>query len=275
MNMRKLVPVLVVVLALTLTTLYFEVFRHMGRDGRYLEGNGTIEVTEIEISSKVAGRVLSIPFDEGRDVKKNDLLVRLDFDELSAQRSSARANLDNAAKNLKRARDLYTSGSVSKKDLDNAETAYSVARAGLDLVSATIDNAVIYSPINGTVLEKNLEVGEMAFPGTAILTVGDLSVPWIRIYVSTMDLKYVNLGQKAEVEVDSWPSVRFPGRVVSISNKAEFTPKTIQTRDERVKLMYAVKILLENPEGKLKPGMPADAFILKTSDRKAPATGRP
>lgn len=263
MNKRKLVPALVVVLALTITTLYFEVFRHLGRDGRYLEGNGTIEVTEIEISSKVAGRVLSIPFEEGRDVKKNDLLVRIDYDELSAQRSSARANLDNAVKNLKRARDLYASGSVSKKDLDNAETAYSVARAGLDLVTASIDNAVIYSPIQGTVLEKNLEVGEMAFPGTAILTVGDLTVPWIRIYVSTVNLKYVKLGQRAEVEVDSWPGVRFPGKVVSISNKAEFTPKTIQTRDERVKLMYAVKIQLENPEGKLKPGMPADAYILK------------
>ena len=164
MNKRKILPVLAVILAIGMATLYFEVLRHLGSNGEYLEGNGTIEVTEIGISSKVAGRVLTIPFDEGQEVKKNDLLVRLEYDELSAQRSSARASLDNSAKNLRRIRDLYRGGSVSRKDLDNAETAYSVARAGHDLVSATIDNAVIYAPINGTVLERNLEVGEMAFP---------------------------------------------------------------------------------------------------------------
>ncbi len=262
MEKKRLIPLGVVVLALTLSILYFEVFRHMGNNGDRIEGSGTIEVTEIEISSKIAGRVASLPFEEGSEVKRSDLIVKLEYDELSAQKHSARANLNNAEKNLRRIRDLYATGSVSKRDLDNAETAYRVAKAGVDQVSATIENAVIYSPIDGTVLEKNLETGEMAFPGSAILTLADLKKPWIKIYVKETRLGLVKLGQKAYATVDSFPGVKFSGHVVAISNKAEFTPKTIQTQDERVKLMFAVKIALENPENKLKPGMPADAAIL-------------
>lgn len=261
MNMKRIIPLAVVVLALALSTLYFEVFRHLGDGAGRIEGSGTIEVTEIEISSKIAGRVLDLPFDEGQRVSKNDLLAKIEFDELNAQRSSARASLVNAQRNLNRVRSLFGSGSVSRKDLDNAETSYEVARAGVDLVSATIDHAMIYSPISGVVLERNIEAGEMAFPGSSILTVADLKKTWIRIYVDEKRLGHVRLGQKAEVTVDSFPGAAFPGTVVAISSKAEFTPKTIQTRDERVKLMFAVKIGLANEEEKLRPGMPADAVI--------------
>ena len=86
--------------------------------------------------------------------------------------------------------------------------------------------------------------------------------PWIKIYIDEKKLGFVKLGQKAYVQVDSFSGRKFPGEVVYISNKAEFTPRTIQTKDERVKLMYAVKIAIENPEMELKPGMPADATIL-------------
>jgi len=262
MNRKRIIPIVVVVSALIISTLYFELFRRLGVDRNRIEGTGTIEVTEIEVSSKIAGRVHELPFDEGQAVKKNDLLVRLQYDELNAQRNSAQASLVNAQRNLTRIRNLFQSGSVSKKDLDNAEAAFSVARANVDQVSAAIDYAMIYSPISGVVLERNLEVGEMAFPGSAILTIADLSRPWIRIYVEESRLGQVKLNQKALISVDSFPGKRFNGTVVAISNKAEFTPKTIQTRDERVKLMYAVKIALDNSEDRLRPGMPADAVIL-------------
>lgn len=268
MKRKPIIPIAIIIVVLVAVAVYFNAMRRLRDSGAYLEGSGTIEVTEIAISSKVAGKIVALPFEEGEDVKKGDLLVRLEYDELSAQRSSARANLENAAKNLKRIRDLFASGSVSQKDLDTAETAYRVAKANVDMVAASIDQAVIYSPISATVLSRNLEVGEMAFPGSAILTVGDLSVPWIRVYVSAVDLKYVSLGRKAFVMVDAYPDEKFYGKVVAISNKAEFTPKTIQTKDERVKLMYAVKIRLENPKGKLKAGMPADAYIYKNEESR-------
>lgn len=262
MNKKKIIPIAVVAVILTLATLYFEVFRNLGKDGSRIEGSGTIEVTEIDISSKLAGRIISITKDEGDAVKHGEVLVRIAYDELDAQRLSVIANLNNAQKNMERVRELYKSGSVSKKDYDNMEALYRMAKAGYEQINAAIDNAVIASPIDGVVLEKNLEIGEIAFPGTPVLTVADIEDTWIKIYVSESQLGRVKLGQKAVIMVDSFPDKKFSGTVIAISNKAEFTPKTIQTKDERVKLMFAVKISVPNRGQSLKPGMPADAYII-------------
>jgi HlyD family secretion protein len=266
MNKKKIIPIAVVVTAITLSVLYFEVFRYIGKDGNRIEGSGTIEVTEIDISSKLAGRIIGIAREEGENVKHGEVLVRLSYEELDAQRLSVIANLNNAKKNMERVRELYKSGSISKKDFDNMETMYRVAKAGYDQINAVIENAVISSPIDGVVLEKNLEIGEIAFPGTPVLTVADLKDTWIKIYVNEKQLNRVKLGQKAILTIDS-SEKKFAGKVVYISNKAEFTPKTIQTKDERVKLMFAVKIAVPNPDMELKPGMPADAYI-ETGEKK-------
>jgi HlyD family secretion protein len=266
MKPSTLIPLVIVVAAFIAATLYFEVFRKAGPDQRKVEGSGTVEVTEIEISTKIAGRIAEIPYGEGTDVKKNDLIVKLDYEELDAQKNSALANFLNTDRNLKRVRTLFRSGSVSKNDLDNAETANKIARAALDLANASVNNALLFAPIDGTVLEKNLEAGETAFPGSVILTMADLTRPWMKVYVSEERLGLIKLGQKARVTVDTFPGKNFEGRVISIANKAEFTPKTIQTRDERVKLMYAVKIEMDNAAMELKPGMPADAVILAGTD---------
>jgi HlyD family secretion protein len=262
MNRKKYIPLAIVVFFIVLATLYFEVFRHIDFNSDRIEGSGTIEVTEIEISSKIAGRVAELPRHEGESVRRGDLIVKLEYEELSAQKLSVQANLINAEKNLQRIKDLYNTGSVSKRDYDNADTAYRVAKSSYDQVAANILNAVIYSPVSGTLLEKNLEVGEMAFPGTPILTVADISRPWIYVYVNEKKLGFVKLGQPVNVSVDSFPDKKYKAKVVSISNKAEFTPKTIQTKEERVKLVFAVKIAIENTDQSLKPGMPADAEIM-------------
>jgi len=259
---KKIIPLAIAIIIITGATLYFEVFRDLGENGNTIKGSGTIEVTEIEISSKIAGRVMALPHEEGDTVKEGGLLVKLAYDELDAQRLSAVANLNNAEKNLKRVRDLNATGSISRKDLDNAEMVYRVARANYEYVAATIEQAVIYSPVNATVLEKNLEIGELAFPGTPVITLADLTRPWIKIYVQEKRIGRVKLGQKAVITVDSFKDRNFSGKVVSIANKAEFTPKTIQTKEERVKLVFAVKIAVENPGLSLKPGMPADAEII-------------
>lgn len=268
MKNKKVIPIAIVIIVVTASILYFEVFRHIGKDNDLISGSGTIEVTEIDISSKISGRVSEIPRGEGADVKKGDLLVKLQYDELSAQRVSAAANFRNAEKNFKRISELYRTGSVSRRDLDNAEAAYKVAKAAMANVDAAIDYAVIYSPLDGTVLDTSLEPGEMAFPGTPVLTVADLSKPWMYIYVNVEKLGFVKLGQKVNVMIDSFSDKVFEGRVVSISNKAEFTPKTIQTKEERVKLVFAVKVAIENIDMILKPGMPADAEIILKEDGK-------
>jgi HlyD family secretion protein len=262
MKRKKIIPLALAIVIITGVTLYFEVFRHLGgRDDR-ISGSGTIEVTEVEMASKLTGHVQEIPVEEGDRVKKGERLVRLSHDELKAKRLSARAGLDNAEKNLARVRRLHRSGSVSRQAYDNALTEYRVAKANYDYIIETIRQAELVAPIDGLVLEKNLEKGELAFPGTPIVTLADLTRPWIKLYIQEKKLGLVRRGQKAEVTIDSYPDETFPGEVVYISDRAEFTPKTIQTREERVKLVFAVKIMIENRDRKLKPGMPADAVIL-------------
>jgi len=262
MKNKKIIPIAIVAAVVIISTVYFEIIRWRNTQDNTITGSGTIEITEIDISSKISGRIAEILRPEGSDVKKGDLLARLQYDDLSAQRSSALANFRNAEKNFKRISELYKSGSVSKRDLDNAEAAFKMAKAAMDNVNATINYALLYSPIDGVVLENILDEGEMAFPGSVIMTIGDLSKPWMFIYVNERQLGKVKIGQRAKVYIDSYPDKFFEGKVVSISNKAEFTPKTIQTKDERVKLVFAVKLAIENRDMILKPGMPADAEIL-------------
>jgi HlyD family secretion protein len=262
MKNKRIIPVIIVLVVVVGVTVYFELVRYMGTQSKRIEGSGVIEVTEIEVASKIAGRIVSLPFDEGEEVKQGDLLAKLSYDELSAQKLSALANLTNAEKNLKRARELFTTGSISQREFDNAVAAYNVAKGNYDYVMATIDQAVLYAPISGVVLSRNLEVGELAFPGTSIMTLADLTRAWIKIYVNEKHIGLIKHGQKALVFVDSYPDKPFAGKVVAIAQKAEFTPKTIQTKEERVKLVFAVKIAIDNTDKKLKPGMPADAVIL-------------
>jgi HlyD family secretion protein len=119
----------------------------------------------------------------------------------------------------------------------------------------------VTSPIDGVILERSVEAGEVVFPGMILMTIGDLSAPWIRVYIGETDIGKVRLGQKALVVTDAYPKREFPGILRYISSEAEFTPKNVQTREERVKLVYEARIYLANEEGILKPGMPADVSL--------------
>jgi len=117
------------------------------------------------------------------------------------------------------------------------------------------------APFDGVVLSKAAEAGEYLNPGSPVVTIGDLSTVWLRAYVNERDLGRVKLDQRVEVTADTYPGKVYAGRISFISSMAEFTPKAVQTSAERVKLMYLVKIELDNPAQELKPGMPADAWI--------------
>ncbi len=123
-------------------------------------------------------------------------------------------------------------------------------------------------------LSKSREPGEMVQPGTPIVTLGDLSRPWVNVYVGERDLGKVRLGMAAQVTVDAFPDQPFPGKVTFVSDRAEFTPKNIQTPDERVKLVYRVKVEVETRDDALKPGMPADAVLPLDARRSRPRTRR-
>jgi HlyD family secretion protein len=135
------------------------------------------------------------------------------------------------------------------------------SRANLEMIDTQLADTIAVCPLDGVVLVKAAEVGEILAPGTSVLTVGDLAHPWLRGYINETDKPRVKIGAKARVTTDS-PDKVYWGRVGFIADEAEFTPKQIQTQQERVKLVYRIKIDLDNPKGELKANMPADAEIV-------------
>lgn len=135
------------------------------------------------------------------------------------------------------------------------------ARAVLAQAQTQLDNTTVASPIDGTVITRAVEPGELATIGSTLMTLADLNKVELKVYIEEPVYGRIRLGQSAAVTVDSYPNQVFKGRVTEIADEAEFTPKEIQTKEQRAKLVFAVKITLPNPDGKLKPGMPADAVL--------------
>jgi HlyD family secretion protein len=136
------------------------------------------------------------------------------------------------------------------------------SQASIALIDSQLSDTVAASPVDGVVLVKSADPGEVLAAGTTVVTVGDIEHPWLRGYVNETDLGRVKLGSRARVTTDSYRGKTYDGRVSFIASEAEFTPKQIQTQQERVKLVYRIKIDIDNPKQQLKSNMPADAEIV-------------
>jgi HlyD family secretion protein len=134
-------------------------------------------------------------------------------------------------------------------------------RAQLKAAKTHLGYTEIRAPLDGVVLTKNVESGEVVSPGTPVVTVANLDEVWMNIYVPETQTGLIKLNQAVDVALDSFPGETFQGKVTFVSSKSEFTPKTINTPEERVKLVYRVKVSIPNTQQRLKPGMPADAAI--------------
>jgi HlyD family secretion protein len=135
------------------------------------------------------------------------------------------------------------------------------AEASVGMAKIVLDYTTLTAPFDGVIVVRQAELGEIAMPGTPIVTIADLDHVWLRAYVNETDIGRVHLGARATVTTDSLPGRSIPGRISFISSEAEFTPKTVETHAERVSLVYRIKIDIENPDHALVPGMPADASI--------------
>jgi HlyD family secretion protein len=209
---------------------------------------------------------------------------------------SATRRLDDAARDLERAHRLFEGGAISREALDRAETAYELAEAavasardqlgvletgprperiaaqraalesaeaGARQAAAALEHAIIRAPFDGQVTIRHREPGETVQPGLPVLTILDPTDRWVRIYVPETRMGAIAIGQKAAITSDTFRGREYPGRVVFVASEAEFTPRNVQTREERVKLVYAVRVSLEDdPAFELKPGMPADVRLL-------------
>jgi membrane fusion protein YbhG len=357
---------------------------------KVLKVSGNIELTEVDIAFKTAGRLVTLAVDEGDRVKKGALIARLDQEELQQRRDSAAASLDSTRSRLvqsgtaieyqrqqteaqlsrsraeldqakavlreletgsrhqeiesakaalarakaeqqrtqadwERAQSLYKDKDIStarydeakaqfesaqaqlqqateqfdlvqegprKEDIDAARAQVERAKANvrlaeaarielkrlqeeelarkadtrqataqLDVQETLLKNAEVTAPMDGVVLVKSAEPGEVLAAGTTVVTLGNLAKPWLRAYINEQDLGRVKLGTAVKVTTDSFPGKTYTGRISFIASDAEFTPKQIQTQEERVKLVYRIKIDVDNPAGELKSNMPADAEI--------------
>jgi len=175
---------------------------------------------------------------------------------------SSRAAVERARASLKLTEATRLELRRKEQEVEARRAEVSRARAQVSVVDAQLADAVVVSPIDGIALVKSAEMGEVVAAGTTLATIGDLDHPWLRAYLNEQDLGRVKLGAKVKVTTDSYPGKTYWGRVSFISSEAEFTPKQIQTPEERVKLVYRIKVEVDNPNHELKSNMPADAEIL-------------
>ena len=254
--------------------VYFMVERN---NNKMIKVSGNIEGDDVRISFRVDGQIIELLTDEGEVVKSGDIVARLNTDELTKERDNSAAALKAAefdyelAKiDYQRSENLLKEGAVSVQKRDKDKTAYDASqakveqlKASLALAETRLGFAQLASPLDGFILVKSSLGGEVVKSGTPVFTAIDLRNIWVTAYLDEKDLGRVKLGQKAEVATDTFPGKKYGGTVSFISSQAEFTPKFIQTQEERVKLVYRIKVRVDNSSLELKPGMPADAYIIE------------
>ena len=253
------------------------ILKNKNMNGKPIKVSGSIEGDDVRMSFRVNGQILELLTDEGKVIKKGDIVARLNTDELSKIKANALAALkaaqyDYALSRIdyKRAENLLKAGAISVQQRDTAKTKFDADRsdveqykAQLELASTRLDFTNLISPLDGFVLVKSALAGEVVQPGAPVFTAVDLHNIWVTAYINETDLGRVKLNQDAYATTDTYPGKKYKGRVSFVSSQAEFTPKFIQTQEERVKLVYRVKVRVDNESLDLKPGMPADAFIIE------------
>lgn len=201
----------------------------------------------------------------------NELLTALkdladDPQALQAQLISAGTSLETARAQLEGAEAQLANlqSGPRAEQTQMAQARIEEAQAAIDALDTMIEKMTITAPLYGIVLEQAVHVGELAVPGSPLVTFANLEVVELTVYINADQFDKVSLNQEVAVSVDSFPGRTFTGHVSHIADEAEFTPRNVQTREERVNLVYAIKIQLENPELELKPGMPADARFISS-----------
>jgi HlyD family secretion protein len=232
---KPIVPIIILAIVVTLSVIQYNQNRRVHYADRVF-GSGIVEAEEINVSSKTIGRIVDLRVAEGQQVAAGQLIAKLD-------------DLDIASRDLARAEKLYAQQAIPAEQYEKLQKNWG--------------NYLIYAPISGTVILQSLRQGELITPGQPLVTLADMKNLYTKVYVAEDDIGEIHLGSTADLFVDAFPNKAFHGTVSYISAQAEFIPKNIQTKDDRVNLVFAVKIAVKNPDGKLKLGMPVDTWVFK------------
>jgi HlyD family secretion protein len=224
-----------------------------------VKGARSEDIRQAEAALKQAEAALTVAEDDARRMRalaKTGSVTTKQAEDAEARLTVATAQRNAAAEAVAKVRTL-----VRPEEIQAAEARLAQAQASADLLRKTIADCTITAPAGGIVTHKAVEPGELVVQGATLVTLAELDSVYVMIYVTEKELGRVKLGGPAEVKIDSFPDKVFEGTITYISSEAEFTPKNIQTKEDRVKLVFGVKVEIENREGFLKPGLPADAVI--------------
>ncbi len=224
-----------------------------------VKGARSEDIRQAEAVHKQAEAALTVAEDDARrmrELARTGSVTTKQAEDAEARLTIATAQRNSGAEALKKVRTF-----ARPEEIQAAEARLAQAVASADLLKKTIADCTILAPAGGIVTHKAVEPGELVAPGATIVTLAELDSVYVMIYVTVNELGRVRLGGPAEIKIDSFPDKVFVGRITYISPEAEFTPKNVQTKQDRVKLVFGVKVEIENREGSLKPGLPADAVI--------------
>lgn len=256
--MKKRIPIViaVVVLAAAAWWGYTTFIAGGGDQATVLGGSGTIEAEEIAVAPLVAGRIASASATEGVAVKAGDVLFTLQSDIANAQVAQAEAGVRAAQAALAQVKD----DDGTDAEIAGATARIDQAKAALAMAKAQRDYLTVTAPANGTITSVVGAVGETAAAGKTLATIADLTNLTVSVYIPETRIGDVRIGQRAKVTVDS-SDTTFDAIVTFISSQAEFTPSNVETKEQRVKLVYEVRLSVTNAGDVLKPGMPADVEL--------------
>lgn len=269
------------------------------------QGNGRLEATEVQIASKVPGRLAEVLADEGDSVKQGQLLARIDTRTLEAQRTQAEAEVLRAKENyaaaqanvqlrqselllasqeLRRSRELFQRKYASQQLLDQQQArfdtsssavvaaraqlaainaAIGAAQAQVEQLTSEIDDSSLRAPIDGVVQLRLAEPGEVLPAGGRVLLLIDPNDQYMNLYLPASTAGKLTMGDQARIVLDALPDKALPAKIIFVAAKAQFTPKQVETRDERQKLVFRVKLRLTDPSAlpQAKPGMPGAGYV--------------
>lgn len=267
MNKKKIV---FIVCFLKAVAVCFFGYKFLFSNGNDIILNGNVEIQDVNLSFRVAGRVKSINVEEGAEVKKGDLLASLDKDIFEAKLKYSKAqmegeivNLKNAEKNYKRNVDLLKKKSISEKVYDSSKTDYEVAlskansaKAAFEYTNIDYKDANLSSPVDGIVLTRNTECGEMVSSGSVVFSIMPKTQTRIKTFANEEILSKIKHGDVVYVNIETMPEKKFVGHIGFISSEAEFTPKNIETKELRTSLVYRIRVIVDEAAPELKQGMP-------------------
>jgi HlyD family secretion protein len=214
--------------------------------------SGTVEATEYQVASAIAGRVETVTVTEGDTTKEGDVIARLDTSAFDLQVKQAQDGVKAAEAAVSQAKDTGT-----KADVRAAQARLDQAKAAVSLAKVQLAYATVAAPHAGTIVSVTTNAGENASPGKTLATISDPNDLFVRVFIPETEIGNVEVGQKAGITTDS-TSRTYDGRVDFIASSAQFTPNNVETKDQRVKLVYEARVRISDRTGELKAGMPVD-----------------